>query len=116
MGNWFESNIHKGHGGRISKELAEQLGVFDTATGLRRKPDGSLEILWNADTPKDVTKDKVQRHIGVEEVDGKIVLVHQNGERLTFADPEAARQYLNERLGDFTLRKNGSGLIASRAQ
>jgi hypothetical protein len=116
MGSWIEPNLHKGHGGRISKELAEQLGVFDTATGLRRKPDGSLEVLWNADTPKDVTKNKVQRHIQVDEVDGQIRLTHQNGETLTFADTDAARNYLHEQLGDgFTFRKNGNGYIASRA-
>ena len=53
MGSWFDNNIQKTHGPRISKEMAEALGVFDKATGLRRKPDGSLEVLWSADTPKD---------------------------------------------------------------
>ena len=77
--SWFESNIHKGRGSAISKELAEELGVFDSATGLRRKPDGSLQVLWPADTPKE--KRSVQRHIGVEEVDGRIVLIHQDGFR-----------------------------------
>src|SRR5437016_4454278 len=100
MGSWFDNNIQKTHGPRISKDLAEALGVFDKATGMRRKPDGSLEVLWNADTPKDVTKDKVQRHLSVEEVDGKIVLIHQDGHRVTMPDPEAARQYLNEQLGE----------------
>ena len=71
--SWFESKIHKGRGSVISKELAEELGVFDSATGLRRKPDGSLHVLWPADTPKD--QKTIQRHIQVEEVDGKIVLV-----------------------------------------
>ena len=114
MGSWFDNNIQKTHGPRISKEMAEALGVFDKATGLRRKPDGSLEVLWSADTPKD--QKTIQRHIQVEEVDSKIVLIQQDGQRLTFADPQAARQHLSEQLGDFTLRKNGSGLIASRAQ
>src|SRR5438876_7967839 len=44
MGSWFDNNIQKTHGPRISKEMAEALGVFDKATGLRRKPDGSLEV------------------------------------------------------------------------
>ena len=113
MGNWFESNIHKGHGGRISKEMAEALGVFDTATGLRRKPDGSLEVLWPADTPKE--QRSVQRHIQVEEIDGKIVLVQQDGQRLTFPDAAAARAHLNEQLGEgINFQKNGSGFLASR--
>ena len=110
----FYCAVHKGRGSAISKELAEELGVFDSATGLRRKSDGSLEVLWSADTPKD--QKTIQRHIQVEEVDSKIVLIQQDGQRLTFADPQAARQHLSEQLGDFTLRKNGGGLIASRAQ
>ena|SRR5438105_1755788 len=111
---WMEPNIHKGRGSAISKELAEEFGIFDSATGLRQKPDGSLEVLWPTNTPKE--KRSVQRHIQVEDVDSKIVLIQQDGQRLTFADPQAARQHLSEQLGDFTLRKNGSGLIASRAQ
>jgi len=115
MGNWFESNIHKGHGGRISKELAEQLGVFDTATGLCRKPDGSLEVLWPADTPKD--QKTIQRHIQVEEVDSKIVLIQQDGQRLTFPDAATARAHLNEQLGEgIKFQKNGSGFLASRCE
>ena len=110
---WFESNIHKGHGGRISKEMAEALGVFDTATGLRRKPDGSLEVLWSADTPKD--QKTIQRHIQVEEVDSKIVLIQQDGQRLTFPDAATARAHLNEQLGEgINFQKNGSGFLASR--
>ena len=71
MGSWMEPNIHREHGGRISKELAEQLGVFDTATGLRRKPDGSLEILWPSDTPKEK---EIVNHLGVEDVGGQLLL------------------------------------------
>jgi hypothetical protein len=114
MGNWFDPNIHKGHGGRISKEMAEALGVFDTSTGLRRKPDGSLEILWNADTPKDARK--VQQHLQIDEVDGKIAITDQGGARHTFADAVSARQYVDSELGgNVTFRKNGTGLLASRA-
>jgi len=114
MGSFFDANIHKGHGGRISKELAEALGVFDSSTGLRRKPDGSLEVLWNADTPKD--QRKVQQHLQIDEVDGKIRIKDQGGACHTFADAVSARQYVEEQLGDNpTFRKNGSGLIASRA-
>ncbi len=51
--SWMEPNIHKGRGSAISKELAEKLGIFDSATGLRRKQDGSLLVLWPADTPKE---------------------------------------------------------------
>jgi hypothetical protein len=114
MGSFFDANIHKGHGGRISRELAEALGVFDTSTGLRRKPDGSLEVLWNADTPKD--QRKVQQHLQIDEVDGKIAVRDQNGECHTFADPVSARQYVDSELGgNVTFRKNGGGLLASRA-
>jgi len=98
MGSWFDNNIQKTHGPRISKEMAEALGVFDKAAGLRRKPDGSLEVLWSADTPKD--QKTIQRHIQVEEVDSKIVLIQQDGQRLTFPDAATARAHLNEQLGD----------------
>ena len=59
--SWMEPNIHKGRGSAISKELAEELGIFDSATGLRRK---------------------VQQHIQVEEIDDRIVFVQQDGQRL----------------------------------
>jgi len=111
---WFESNIHKGHGGRISKEMAEALGVFDTATGLRRKPDGSLEVLWPADTPTDK---KIVRHIQIEESDGKIILIGQDGVRHPFADAPTAREYLHNELGgNATFRLDGTGLLASRCE
>src|SRR5207253_11483109 len=97
MGSWFDNNIQKTHGPRISKEMAEAPGVFDKATGLRGKPDGSLEVRWSADTPKD--QKTIQRHIQVEEVDCKIVLVQQDGKRLTFPDAVAARARLNGQLG-----------------
>jgi hypothetical protein len=113
MGNWFDPNIQKTHGPRISKELAEALGVFDTSTGLRRKPDGSLEVLWNADTPKD--QRKVQQHLQIDEVDGKIRITDQGGAVHTFADAFSARQYVDEQLGEnVQFRKNGPGLLASR--
>ena len=113
MGSWFDNNIQKTHEPRISKDLAEALGVFDKATGLRRKPDGSLEVLWPADTPAD--KKKVQRHIQVEEIDAQIVLVQQDGQRLTFPDAATARAHLHEQLGDnVTFQRNGTGYIASR--
>ena len=49
MGSWFDNNIQKTHGPRISKEMAEALGVFRFCdTGLKRKPDGSLQVLFNA--------------------------------------------------------------------
>ena len=51
--SWMEPNIHKGRGSAIGKELAEKLGIFDSATGFRRKQDGSLLVLWPADTPKE---------------------------------------------------------------
>jgi len=116
--SWFDNNIQKTHGPRISKEMAEALGVFRFCdTGLKRKPDGSLQVLFNADTPKDVSKDKVCRHIQVEEVDGQIVFVHQSGEKVTFGDPEAARQYLNEQLGEnCKFQRNGTGYLASRSE
>ena len=95
------------------QELAEEFGVFDSATGLRQKPDGSLEVLWPANTPKE--KRSVQRHIQVEDVDGQIVLVQQDGQRLTFPDAATARAHLHEQLGDnVTFQRNGTGYIASR--
>ena len=112
--SWMEPNIHKGRGSAISKELAEEFGVLDSATGLRQKPDGSLEVLWPANTPKE--KRSVQRHIQVEDVDGQIVLVQQDGQRLTFPDAATARAHLHEQLGDnVTFQRNGTGYIASRA-
>jgi len=112
---WFDSTPKRGFGHGVSPELAEALGCFDVATGLRRKADGSLEILYPADTPAD--KKKVQRHIQVEEVDSKIVLIQQDGQRLTFPDAATARAHLNEQLGEgINFQKNGSGFLASRCE
>ena len=53
---FFDSTPKKGFGHGVSPEMADALGQFDVATGVRRKPSGDSEILYPADTPTDNTK------------------------------------------------------------
>ena len=106
------------HGPFITKERAAELGVLDSAVGYEKKEDGTWKALDPADKPTEQSGTAVPapsqptyNAVRVEEKDGVITTVDPKGNRQTFTDGDAWKNYMDSVLGEgFTLTRKKNGV------
>jgi len=106
------------HGPFITKERAAELGVLQSSVGYEKKEDGTWKALDPADKPTEQSATAVpapsqptHNNVRVEEKDGVITTVDPKGNRQTFTDGDAWKNYMDSVLGEgFTLTRKKNGV------
>ena len=106
------------HGPFITKQRAAELGVLQSSVGYEKKEDGTWKALDPADKPTEQSSTAVPppsqvayNNVRVEEKDGVITTVDPKGDRQTFTDGDAWKNYMDSVLGEgFTLTRKKNGV------